>query len=152
LHHAGFALPPPLLSERWALTPPFHPYLYCVPLEDIPKVFLRAITGIRSTGGIFSVALSVTRPLRTASPGVTRRVALYFEALRLKSTLCCRKVVSGLSSRRPISALQRIQNKPAIIQLTRHSQYIASASSVVGIRSRDALLTLCQPIFRTLLL
>ena len=27
LHHAGFAMPPSLLTERWALTPPFHPYL-----------------------------------------------------------------------------------------------------------------------------
>jgi hypothetical protein len=42
---------------------------------DIPKVFLRAITGLRSTGGIFSVALSVTQPLPATSPGVTRRAA-----------------------------------------------------------------------------
>jgi hypothetical protein len=59
LHHAGFAVPPPLLPERWALTPPFHPCLRCVPFEDVPKVFLRAITGIRIAGGLFSVALSV---------------------------------------------------------------------------------------------
>ena len=25
LHHAGFSMPPMLPSERWALTPPFHP-------------------------------------------------------------------------------------------------------------------------------
>jgi hypothetical protein len=61
LHHAGFSLPPPLLPERWALTPPFHPYLLRVPFEDFPKVFLRSVTGIRSAGGIFSVALSVNR-------------------------------------------------------------------------------------------
>jgi hypothetical protein len=59
LHHAGFALPASLLTPRWALTPPFHPYLRRVPFEDVPKVFLRAITGIRSAGGMFSVALSV---------------------------------------------------------------------------------------------
>ena len=75
LHRAGFAVPASLLTPRWALTPPFHPYLRRVPCEDIPKVFLRAITGIRSAGGIFSVALSVTQLFRTASPGVTRRVA-----------------------------------------------------------------------------
>jgi hypothetical protein len=68
LHHAGFALPPPLLPERWALTPPFHPYLRRVPFEDIPKVFLRAITGIRFAGGIFSVALSVMRLLSCRIP------------------------------------------------------------------------------------
>ncbi len=38
-------MPPRLLSERWALTPPFHPY----------PPFLRM------KGGIFSVALSVVR-------------------------------------------------------------------------------------------
>jgi len=47
----GFAVPPVLPRTRWALTPPFHPYL-----------------GFRK-GGLFSVALSVTR--RTACPGVT---------------------------------------------------------------------------------
>jgi hypothetical protein len=59
LHHAGFAVPAPLLMPRWALTPPFHPCLRSVPFEDVPKVFLQAITGIRSAGGMFSVALSV---------------------------------------------------------------------------------------------
>jgi hypothetical protein len=69
-------LPPPLLTERWALTPPFHPCLRCEPF-DIPKVFLRAITGSRFAGGIFSVALSVNRSTGCyCSPGVTRRVAL----------------------------------------------------------------------------
>src|SRR5688572_19158717 len=38
----GFAMPPTLPWMRWALTPPFHPYLR------------------NSAGGLFSVALSVT--------------------------------------------------------------------------------------------
>jgi len=33
-------LPPTLLPKRWALTPPFHPYLRCAPFEDVPEVFL----------------------------------------------------------------------------------------------------------------
>ena len=52
-------MPSTLLPKRWALTPPFHPYPHRVPFEDVPKVFLRAITGLRAAGGIFSVALSV---------------------------------------------------------------------------------------------
>ena len=40
----GFTMPRRLLSERWALTPPFHPY---------PTV----------SDGLFSVALSVKTPL-----------------------------------------------------------------------------------------
>jgi hypothetical protein len=140
-------MPPPLLTERWALTPPFHPYLRRVPCEDIPKVFLRAITGIRSAGGIFSVALSVNRSIgfspcsssvinrvpivrsRTItdsslcyrSPGVTRRVALPCScSVGLSPSLSTRKVVSGLSSRSAACATE-----PAIIQLTRHLHYIA---------------------------
>jgi hypothetical protein len=80
LHHAGFALPRTLLPERWALTPPFHPYLRRVPFEDIPKVFLRAITGIRHAGGIFSVALSVN-----SSTGFSLRLPC--NTHRLKSAL-----------------------------------------------------------------
>ena len=30
LHPMGFSVPPRLLSGRWALTPPFHPYPTCV--------------------------------------------------------------------------------------------------------------------------
>src|ERR1043165_7895283 len=40
----GFAMPPPLRSERWALTPPFHPYLRRSP----------------GTGGSLSVVLSLS--------------------------------------------------------------------------------------------
>ena len=43
----GFSVPPRLLSERWALTPPFHP--------------CRRHTIY--SGGLFSVALSVEKPL-----------------------------------------------------------------------------------------
>ena len=46
----GFTMPSPLPGPRWALTPPFHPYLR------------------RTSGGSISVALS----LRSPSPGVTR--------------------------------------------------------------------------------
>lgn len=50
----GFAMPVPLPVPRWALTPPFHPYL------RFPE------------GGLLSVALSVTRyAFARACPGVT---------------------------------------------------------------------------------
>src|ERR1019366_1130223 len=51
LHPMGFSVPPRLRLERWALTPPFHPYL---------RLF-------RSAGGLFSVALSVGTPRGIAS-------------------------------------------------------------------------------------
>ncbi|GAC1615747.1 MAG: hypothetical protein PVS2B2_12430 [Candidatus Acidiferrum sp.] len=76
-------MPRVLPHERWALTPPFHPYLRCVRYEDVPQVFLRDITELRFAGGLFSVALSVTLNVAqalacapSAPPGVTRRVAL----------------------------------------------------------------------------
>jgi len=52
----GFSKPPRLRLERWALTPPFHPYRH----SQVEPEF---------TGGIFSVALSIGTPY-----GVTLRV------------------------------------------------------------------------------
>jgi len=46
----GFSVPPRLRSERWALTPPFHPY-----------------HSETQNGGLFSVALSVGMPRGIAS-------------------------------------------------------------------------------------
>ena len=115
LHHAGFAMPAPLLAPRWALTPPFHPYLRANH-EDVPKVFLRAITGCRTAGGIFSVALSVNRhnarlgrrPLQQLPWRYQARCPLPWgpQARRVqpsdaatRTILHSREVVSGLSSR-----------------------------------------------------
>ena len=36
LHRTGFTVPPRLLSERWALTPPFHPY----PRSCLPRRYI----------------------------------------------------------------------------------------------------------------
>gem|GEM_PF-2357433 len=52
LLQAGFTVPSPLPSTRWALTPPFHPYRP------------------RKAGGLLSVALSLGSP----RAGVTRRL------------------------------------------------------------------------------
>jgi hypothetical protein len=103
-----------ITAEAVGSYPTFSPLPTSRTFEDVPKVFLRAITGLRAAGGIVSVALSVNsstgfslcvcffagtfharRPSFTdsslcyRSPGVTRRIAL----------LCSRRVVSGLSSR-----------------------------------------------------
>src|SRR4029077_4798648 len=78
LHHAGFSLPRLLPDERWALTPPFHPYQQkrlcttmsrfpCRPSQQLPFAavyFLWHFPGTCSP-----------RRLRCCSPGVTRRVA-----------------------------------------------------------------------------
>ena len=60
-------LPP----ERWALTPPFHPYRAASPsairlrglLSGRLEVFLQMATEAHCTGGLFSVALSVAENL-----------------------------------------------------------------------------------------
>ena len=77
LHHVGFTVPPRLPSGRWALTPPFHPYLCPVPP-------LRG--SLRTIGGLLSAALSVHRPLKTGVP-------------RFHEARC--PMVSGLSSTPP---------------------------------------------------
>src|SRR5687767_7312351 len=78
LHPMGFSVPPRLLSERWALTPPFHPY----PLRSLPRFTLGSTS---AAGVMFSVALSVKMPrgiaarvyLRRRSGKVTRHRALW---------------------------------------------------------------------------
>ena len=76
LHPMGFAMPPCLRPERWALTPPFHPYPSEISNFEIPA------------GGLFSVALSMETPrgvvLRVypaapscVGPQVTRHRALW---------------------------------------------------------------------------
>ena len=76
LLHAGFSVPPMSPSERWALTPPFHPYLCGAQTgqrEVLPPAGRR---GAILTGGLVSVELSVAEPSQVQPPGVTRRVAL----------------------------------------------------------------------------
>lgn len=63
----GFAVPPPLLEARWALTPPFHP----------------CRLGRDRSGGLFSVALSlslrppvISRHRISVEPGLSSRTAI----------------------------------------------------------------------------
>ena len=82
LHHAGFSVPRVLPPERWALTPPFHPYQANELCEDVPQVYLRdATVPFRRRYilcGTFRERISSTSRSRchpNRSPGVTRRVA-----------------------------------------------------------------------------
>src|SRR6266478_1227117 len=76
----GFSVPPRLRLERWALTPPFHPYR--------PQLVRARV------GGLFSVALSIGTP-----HGVAFRVCLRLN----RSYAASRPMVFGLSSPLPQS-------------------------------------------------
>jgi hypothetical protein len=52
LHHAGFSVPRVSPHERWALTPPFHPYLLSQLSEDASQVSLFDVTELHSAGGL----------------------------------------------------------------------------------------------------
>src|SRR5579859_5923063 len=112
-------MPAPLLALRWALTPPFHPYLRANH-EDIPKVFLRAITGCRTAGGIFSVALSVNRYNARLGRRPLQQLPWRYQAR-------CPHRLRGFGVRTflPPSPLPR--TRPAIIQLTRQLNYIKNS-------------------------
>ena len=102
LHHAGFSVPPMLPTERWALTPPFHPclterafrrrpagfparchrspsrrYILCGTFRSQPH---RA--GLNPAPHAEACNSASWQTLRGEPPGVTRRVALYPEAPR----------------------------------------------------------------------
>jgi len=61
LHPVGFAVPPTSRPARCALTAPFHPY---------PSTRSGLAVSL-SNGGLFSVALSLPRPSRAGTVGVT---------------------------------------------------------------------------------
>ncbi len=150
-------MPSTLLPRRWALTPPFHPYPHRVPFEDVPKVFLRAITGLRAAGGIFSVALSVnsstgfslcfffagTFPtrvppklhrLKSVLPPPWRYQAHCPSPSGLTAQGYSLLAQSGVRTFLPPSPLAR--SRPAIVQLTRHSHYIARSAALIAIVPR----------------
>src|SRR5437868_15042050 len=69
LHLMGFSVPPRLRLERWALTPPFHPYpAHTESVTSAPRMICafarpRALCRFqKERGGMFSVALSVGMP------------------------------------------------------------------------------------------
>ena len=75
LHPMGFSVPPGSRRERWALTPPFHPY---------------HVTCEHAPGGLFSVALSVRMP-----HGIAARV---YPQVKARGYAASRPMVFGLSS------------------------------------------------------
>lgn len=71
LPRMGFAVPSLLPETRWALTPPFHPYLYCPPHSR--GTLLPCGGKVRTSHRRYlSVALSVT----SQCPAVNRHPAL----------------------------------------------------------------------------
>jgi hypothetical protein len=116
-------MPPMLPPGRWALTPPFHPYRrpnHSRCPEGFPSSYHRVSFRRRYIlcGTFRDVAAEAAfAATPTTSPGVTRRVAHTAFAVS----------VSGLSSR-PACA------EPAIIRLTRRSNYTASSVECGGLQ------------------
>lgn len=117
LLHAGFSVPRMLPSGRWALTPPFHPYLCGAqtgPREVLPLAGRR---GAFLTGGLFSVALSVAEAFLLQPPDVIRRVALTVSKRRSPDFPPARPLRDGLRR-----TDQRSPDSPAGNYYKRHLQ------------------------------
>ncbi len=71
LHHAGFSMPHALPRERWALTPPFHPYQRIVRrhLAGFPARCHRAVPRRSIFCGTFRERIALPRPVPLALPG-----------------------------------------------------------------------------------
>ena len=117
-------MPRLLPNERWALTPPFHPYRG-ISVRDVLQVSLRDATVLHSTGGLFSVALSVNRTARMTCAAAPLTLS---GALPIGSRPCDRK--PRCPDFPPVLALRL---GPAITRLTRYTKY--SAGICVGIRN-----------------
>jgi hypothetical protein len=102
LHPMGFSVPPRLRLERWALTPPFHPY---------PRFF-------RNTGGLFSVALSVGTPRGIASRVYPPASRSRRGGIGPRGYAASRPLVFGLSS--PIPPLRDGSDSPPF---QNHAEY-----------------------------
>jgi hypothetical protein len=78
LHHAGFSVPRLLPNERWALTPPFHPYRGISFRRRLAGFPVRCHRAPFHRRFIFCGTFREphrTHDVRYDSPGVTRRVA-----------------------------------------------------------------------------
>ena len=71
LHHAGFSVPHALPRERWALTPPFHPYQRIVRrhLAGFPARRHRAVPRRSIFCGTFRERIALPRLAPLALPG-----------------------------------------------------------------------------------
>jgi hypothetical protein len=71
LHHAGFSVPHALPRERWALTPPFHPYQRIVRrhLAGFPARRHRAVPRRSVFCGTFRERIALPRLVPLALPG-----------------------------------------------------------------------------------
>ena len=127
LLHAGFARLPILLPGRWALTPPFHPYLCGAqtgPREVLPLAGRR---GAFLTGGLFSVALSVAEAFLLPPPDVIRRVALTVPKRRSPDFPPARSLRDALRR-----TDQRSPDSPAGNYYRRHRQCAKAESGLPG--------------------
>ena len=106
LHPMGFSVPRRLRFERWALTPPFHPYQRL----------------LRNTGGMFSVALSVGTTLAVAARVYLNRTGLSYAASR--------PVVFGLSSSLELLRGKRSSTLPKPVRCYNAKAWLTRAGDV----------------------
>jgi hypothetical protein len=132
-----------ITAEAVGSYPTFSPLPTSRTFEDVPKVFLRAITGLRAAGGIVSVALSVNsstgfslclllrRHIPRAPPKLRRLESVLPLPWRYQAHCPPLLAQSGVRTFLPPSPLAR--SRPAIVQLTRQFHYIARSAALIGI-------------------
>jgi len=140
LLHAGFSVPPALLTGRWALTPPFHPCQIQPTIRGWLLVLPRACRrSPHRTGGLFSVALSVAvAGSQEAATGSSERIPAvapwrYQARCPMLFTVEAQQAVPvernnfGVRTFLPptLRPANGSQDKPAITRLTRWLNYTA---------------------------
>ena len=114
LHHAGFSVPHALLRERWALTPPFHPYQRIVRrhLAGFPARCHRAVPRRSIFCGTFRKRSALPRVVPLALPGALPLLPMTRDGVRTFLPPCVLRRSASDHPAHPLSALYREAGEP----------------------------------------
>ena len=109
LHHAGFSVPHALPRERWALTPPFHPYQRIVRrhLAGFPARRHRAVPRRSIFCGTFRERIALPRCIPLALPGALPLLPMTRDGVRTFLPLCALRRSASDHPAHPLRILYR---------------------------------------------
>ena len=130
LLHAGFSVPPMLPSERWALTPPFHPCQMRSTDGGEPAVLPWACRRVRITPAVYFLWHFPWPRFRVSPSRNARRNPLALPGALPVVVNSRESATTGVRTFLPPTfvCLTANSSQPAIARLTRHTHYNVSSA------------------------